>query len=210
MGFSLKNLGSNIANVATLGATSGNFLDPSSVGKSAVAQFSGGLVGNKNPNKKDSGPSAADRLAAQDAALAAGTKQGQAKGELLFGQTQEQTGQGIQDVVKRRQANLDQSDPVSNAIRDSRNSEQRILGATGAAGGVNTAGQSAEIAAKSQQNINTSLFQNQQYNLNKVQDLFGNIASNQSALELGYGGLATSGQYQAPPESKGLLSSIFG
>jgi hypothetical protein len=143
-----------------------------------------------------------NRVYSSDPLIASGQRIGEAEGEALYGQSQEQTGEEIADIIKKRRAALDQKDPVSDQIRQSKNVQLRQLresqGRMGITGGT-AAAQESQVERQAQAQIGSQLYQANRQDLSQYQRLLGNIASNQASLEMGYAGLEKSGEYVPTP-----------
>lgn len=131
-------------------------------------------------------------------------------GETLYGQTQEETGQEIQDIVRRRKEMLDQQDPASSWIRQS--ASRRIQQARAQGGPQRmTEQQERQIGRQAESDIGKALYTTQSQNLTDYQKLMGAIASNQAATEMGFLGIGIAEQpVQMPKQKQGLLSDILG
>ncbi len=134
-----------------------------------------------------------------------GMSYGADKGESLFGQSAETTGQQVQDVMARRKANLEQPSAAAEEIRRKGQQNQRQVAQRGGS----TALQAQMALSGSQQAAQTE----QQYkdaSLSNYQNLVGSIMQNQMALEPAYAKLFLASQYEAPPQqSQGLFGGLF-
>ena len=140
-----------------------------------------------------------------DPSIRQGEITGLSRGTMAYGQNLQTTGQNTQDIIQRRRAALNGNDPASAALLESRNREI----AMGKARGANE-GQVAQITRDANTRVDRQRFERQDKTLNDYQKLIGNVLGGQSSLEMGYAGLAKSGDYNAPPQtSNGLLGSVI-
>lgn len=181
----------NITDVA------GSFLNPFGYGTAAAGK-------HYSKMKSGGGRSDSDISNERMQRMYEGMAQGRQMGERIYGQSQEQTGMDVQDVIKRRREMTDKPSYASESIRRSGQQEKRYAASKGASDAQkqNVAYQSA-MAAGQQQDIDY------ERRLQDFQSLVGNIAGTQSALELGGGQLGLASQYIAPPkQNTGLLSGL--
>jgi hypothetical protein len=130
--------------------------------------------------------------------------EGLERGMTYYGQNQEQTGEQVQDIVKRRRDALDQKGPDATRLRESRNRKIRMAKASGA-----SPEQIKQIERESEMDIEDTSYKQGQYNLDKYQSMVGNILSNQMGLEMGFRQLGKAGEVITPPQQQGMMDSVI-
>ncbi len=133
-----------------------------------------------------------------DARIQKYADRGKKKGEELYGQTSKKTGYAVQDIIRRRKDALNGQDPASTRIREAANNEVRKLRSQSGSDGINRSNKEAQVHRNASAASADQLINHQNTQLDKYQDLMGNVASNQGALEGAYGGLGAGSQYVAP------------
>ena len=137
--------------------------------------------------------------------LTQGLQEGRERGELLTGQSMEQTGKDTQSIVSQRR---EMANSPSRAASEIRARGQQTARRTRAAGGSDAQQRQVELEGARAAGVQEDL--DKERRLGQFQDLMGNIMSNQSALETGYGQLSLASQYIAPEQrEQGLLGDLF-
>jgi hypothetical protein len=129
-------------------------------------------------------------------------------GEELYGQTMGQTGQQIQDIIRRRQGYLDAADPTSTYVRQSANRQVRQARAEAGQAGRTTRGEEAQIRRQAEADIGAQLYENRLRSLGAYQNTISNVARNLATIELGNQSIATGSQMPAPPRGGGLVDGL--
>jgi hypothetical protein len=130
-----------------------------------------------------------------------GMRLGEAKGKELFGQGTEQTGADLQDIISRRKANLNQTDPTSTLIKQSSSNQMRAAKMSG----LNLSKeQQMQERRKTDTASQASLYKQGQESLNQYQNLMGKVAAQQQQMSLGYASLAVGQAAPSAPASSGL------
>jgi hypothetical protein len=137
-----------------------------------------------------------------DEAIRQGQMIGMDSGKLSYGQNKFETGQNVQDIIQRRRAMLNQTDPASDQIRQGANAQVRNLRAQG----INNPAQINAIQRQARSDIAGQLYGQQNQSLSNYQKLIGNVLSGQNQLEMGWSQLQKSGETPpALPSSGGFL-----
>lgn len=140
-----------------------------------------------------------------DPTTARGQSAGRVQGEKLYGQTQQETGANVQDIIKRRREALSTSGPDATMLRRLRNQQVEQAKAQGASAPV-----LSQIQRNTASDIANTEYARQQGSLGQYQKLIGNVLSGQSQMEMGYAGLEKGGEYQPPPAmSQGLFGTVI-
>lgn len=139
-----------------------------------------------------------------------GLNRGSTKAASLYGQSQSQTGADVQDVISRRREELGKKSAAAEAIRrkaqqDLRQSRSRR----------SSEAERRQISQDANQRASVQEQQDYWTNLDAFQKLIGNVANQQSSMELGYGNLGVASQYIAPQRPQqgmitGLTEGLFG
>ena len=141
----------------------------------------------------------ARRRAEEEASKGFKDKEARGYGERLYGQTQEQTGQDVQDIVQRRREILDQKDPASTWIQQSTN--RRLRQARAQAGPQRlTEQQERQVSRQGEADIGKAMYTTQRQNLTDYQRLIGDIAAGQASTEFGMRGTQIAAQPIEMPE----------
>jgi hypothetical protein len=137
--------------------------------------------------------------------LEEGLQRGQTKGETLYGQTQEETGADIRSIIGRRREMVGQPSRAESAIRaQGQNTARKARSAGG------SDAQQRQIELESAQRAGIQGDVDRERRLQDFQSLMGNIASNKSALEAGWGQAMLASQYIAPEQrDQGILGDFF-
>lgn len=144
-------------------------------------------------------------LLSSDPSIASGQRVGLERGERVYGQSIDETGSNVQDIVKRRRERLEGLDPASTRMRESRNRQIRMAKASGA-----SPEEIAQISRNAESDIANQEYKKASQSLNEYQKLIGNILKGQTGLELGFAGLEKSGEYVPTPSSGGgLLGTVI-
>lgn len=143
----------------------------------------------------------------------AGSAVGIDRGNTLYGQTQNQTGERIQNAGGKYEDRLNGTDAVTEALKQQKQASQantaRNFAGRGVAGGVAAAGME-QAGRQKDIDIAASAYQQNAQNLKDYTNLNSNIAANQGMLEQIYRGNAVSGvQLQPVQQQSGLLSQLF-
>lgn len=127
----------------------------------------------------------------------------------LFGQSNMQTGQDIQDLKGRLQSRVEGTDPISEAIRASKSGAVanvgREMSGRGVAGGISAAAKT-QAARSKDMDIAASLFHQQRAALQDYGGLLGTFASQAPAIEMGYENVNLAGR--RPDRGGGLLGFL--
>lgn len=197
----LKKLKSNpVTRIGTAVATSG-LSETLPAAKKGYDKLSG-----KTDEEKAAAAAAERRSvqAASDARLKEGLAQGRTRGEELYGMNQEERQKGIKDITRRRREAVDKTGPQATRLRQTRNRREAAARARGA-----SQGQLDQIGRQAESDIANTEYGQYQQNLGSYQKLMGNILKGQQGMEMGYGGLAKSGEQVAmPQQSGGLLGGL--
>jgi hypothetical protein len=137
--------------------------------------------------------------------LREGLQQGREAGERIYGQSQKQTGADVQDIVKRRRANIDTPSRAESAIRSQGQNIQRRMASKGASDA-----QQRQAMLETEQRTGIQGDVDRERRLQDFQSLVGSIVAGQSALEPAYGQLSLASQNITPEaRDSGLLGSLF-
>jgi hypothetical protein len=136
-----------------------------------------------------------------DSAIASGQQTGLDLGKTMYGQNIFQTGNDVQDIIKRRKAAMNQTDPASDQIRQGANAQVRNLRANG----VNNPAQINAIQRQARSDIGNQLYSQQNQSTSDFQKLMGNVLSGQNSMVYSNAALEKSGQ----PVPQSSLSSGF-
>jgi len=137
--------------------------------------------------------------------LQEGLRQGRERGQELFGQDQEQTGQDIQSIIQDRRDMTNMPSRAESAIRSSGQNQQRKIRS---AGGSDAQQRQAQIDTERTAGMQGDI--DKERRLQDFQQLMGNVAAMQSALEPAYGQLSLASQYIPPPDQqKGIFDKLF-
>lgn len=159
--------------------------------------------------KKEAGlRTEADRLRTQ------GLAKGDEEFEKIYGQKKEQVGIDMQDIIKRRRDSLNNSttDPIANQVRQSGNDAQRNLNSNLAATGVKGgAGAQAKNSVNRQatRDVNSQLAQKYMSDLNSMQSITGNLATQSQRLPQAYAQLFVGGQFIPPVGQAPFLGGML-
>jgi hypothetical protein len=129
--------------------------------------------------------------------------EGLERGQMYYGQTQQQTGMDVADIAKRRREMLEGTSPEQSRLRESRN--RRVMQAKAA--GANPE-QIKQIQREAESDIANSDYTQGQNNLDKYQKMVGNILGGQMGLEMGFRQLGKSGEVIQPPTQSGGITVI--
>lgn len=143
----------------------------------------------------------------RDPRIATGQMVGRQRGEQIYGQTQEETGGNVQDIIRMRRERLTGADPVSSRLRESRNRQIRMAIASGA-----SPEELDQIRRSSEARIGQQEFMRSGQALSDYQRLVGNILKGQTGLELGFAGLEKASEnvnIPPPTSSSGLGVTVI-
>lgn len=140
-----------------------------------------------------------------DPTLLGGQMTGLDRARNLYGMTVPEIGSETQGILARRRARLDGYSPSGTRLRESRNRRVRMARAGG-----RSAGEQESIKRQSEKDIADVDYAREGQALTDYQRLVGKILGGTQQLEMGYTGLAQSGQYTPPPQmGGGLLGTVI-
>lgn len=183
----------------------------SSVGRGLAAISTGGLSevyrsGAKQNEAQSAAQNSEQQRLAQErkGLLEEGLAAGRDKAQLLTGQTQEQVGQDVSDIVNRRRDMLDSPSRAESFIRSQGQHQERMARSAGG-----SEAQQRQIAMESAQRAGMQGDVDRERRLQDFQSLMDGIMKTQSSLEPAYGQMYVGSQYiPAATEEAGIMGNM--
>jgi len=146
----------------------------------------------------DRTPAGSEMRFFNDPTMLGGQLTGLDRARNLYGMTVPEIGTETQDILSRRRQRMEGTSPADTRLRESRNRRVRMARAGG-----RSAAEQEQIKRESERDIADVGYAREGQALTDYQRLVGKILGGTQQLEMGYTGLAKSGEYTPPPQMGG-------